>query len=453
MKKSLSLLLALSLVISMAGCSPESPVNVVENPAEVATTSRATVTESQTTTTSLAAEPVATTQPPVTQSAPATTDTPPANDKGKDGKFSDKIAAPSRTVSKADAFNYTTGVAFYDYDIFEFDNHLTRGAVSQHNLRAGSPLTVDYEAYYGINLTVVDTCKIKFTLYNHASSDHPVKSVYVINSAEATLPVDVTYDSPTIVNLKGLSEGLYAVCVEFDSITMYAHFYIASNGVFTCRVDKEDSVSAQDILKRKALVQNKLDEYNIRPDNSLDNSNIMYPQKDTSKSRCDTDLWIALSHEIIIDDNWSDEFKVFAIHEWIIENTSYDMWRLRNDASRAKKYNKWTGEYSLWDMRIGVCCDFANIMAIMLREHGIPTSSICNPEHMWSVVYLDGEWREIDATQVMPYETYTETGDDRTNIKSNYKYYGSIYMTSDIKTAGQDLWTMERIDTGKNIYK
>ena len=130
-------------------------------------------------------------------------------------------------------------------------------------------------------------------------------------------------------------------------------------------------------------------EQRITPENSLDNSDIVYPQWDSDKSRCDTDLWIDLSYELVGDHpDWSDEFKLFVFNEWMMSNIRYDWWRHENGQSRAAEYNDWTGTYSMWDLKVGVCCDFSNALIIMLREHGIPATSLETATHMWIAVRL-----------------------------------------------------------------
>ncbi len=52
----------------------------------------------------------------------------------------------------------------------------------------------------------------------------------------------------------------------------------------------------------------------------------------------------------------------------------------------------------------GICFDYAELLAVMLRSRGIPTKMLIGtvtPEnlyHSWNSVYLDGEWVWMDAT-------------------------------------------------------
>lgn len=440
MKKPITLILALTMTLTVTGCAEnensKSETTATTTATTTTTTAITTTTTQQTTTT------------PTTTTTVTITTKPTKNDLW----FDETIAVPSRTVSYDDVFTYDYGTVFKGYDVYEFDNDITVGAVALNNLQSDSPTVVDYEAYYGIKAWTEGEDYICFTVYNH-SKDHPISNAIVINSAGAVKQAAISYENGIYINTDGLDEGLYAFRVSFDTMDMYTYFYIADNGVFTCRVDKDRWVTADEIADRRALVQSVINDANIRPDNSLDNSDIVYPQWDSDRSRCDTDLWIDLSYELVGDHpDWSDEFKLFVFNEWMMNNIKYDEWRYRNGQSRAAEYNDWTGKYSMWDLRVGVCADFTNVMVIMLREHGIPATSLENNGHMWLAVYLDGEWREFDTMSMMPYYSYEPDASDCVNIGCDYGWYGFWTEDNDVIIAGEDIWTYNRAKYGYNVY-
>ncbi len=160
------------------------------------------------------------------------------------------------------------------------------------------------------------------------------------------------------------------------------------------------------------------------PEMGLDLSDIWYPTWDGEDHRNDTDLWIQLSHDLLDSHpEWSDEMKVWRLTDWMINNIKYDEWRYKNGHSRAMTYGVWDGTYSMWDLKVGVCCDFVNVMAIMLREHGVPVTSLNNDGHTWNLVYLDGMWHELDITSILPYQSYNFEADDCKNKKTDYTEY------------------------------
>lgn len=69
------------------------------------------------------------------------------------------------------------------------------------------------------------------------------------------------------------------------------------------------------------------------------------------------------------------------------------------------------------DEGMGICFDFAALMACMLRVQGIPTQLVIgdadNANHAWNNVLLDGQWTRYDATAEVTnsrFREYTEEG-------------------------------------------
>lgn len=56
------------------------------------------------------------------------------------------------------------------------------------------------------------------------------------------------------------------------------------------------------------------------------------------------------------------------------------------------------------DTRMGICFDYASLLACMLRVQGIPTQLVTgkkistNETHAWNKVYIDGNWYLLDPT-------------------------------------------------------
>lgn len=437
LKISMKKITAIFIVISMLICTGCSTTTIVNNEAQVTVTTEAQTEKNITTTTTSTTTKVTTTK---------------IDDRSTPDKFDKTVTVPARTLSRDDAFTYDHGTEFKGCCIYEFDDDITMGAVSLDNLKDYSSKILDFEAYYGIK-AYTKGFNIYFKAYNHSHKKHPISKSVCINSAGSNKAMNISYDKQTELNCSDLPQGLYAVRVTFDTMDMNLYFYVASNGVFTCRYMSANSYRPTQLTRRRDKVRSAIAEAGVKPENSLSNADIMYPQMDSATSRCDTDLWIKLSHDLVDGHNWSDEFKLFVFNEWIMKNIKYDMWRMNNGQSRAKEYNVWDGTYSMWDMRAGVCCDFANVLIIMLREHGIPATSLESDDHMWVAAYLDGDWREVDTTGMMPYKTYTLDASDCKNEKSDYNYYCFWYNNQPIKFVGADIWTYERIKTGKNVYK
>ena len=138
---------------------------------------------------------------------------------------------------------------------------------------------------------------------------------------------------------------------------------------------------------------------------------ITYPTSGTDGNCNHVQEWCDISDEIIIDDNWSDEAKVFAFVLYLSRNYAYDDWRVsyNNNKSRATLAGRWD-DASLWTLenRVGTCWDMANIMTIMCRHHGIPCTSVENNHHTVNAVWLRGEWVAIDVSSLLQHHCYTE---------------------------------------------
>ncbi|MBR4084201.1 MAG: transglutaminase domain-containing protein [Lachnospiraceae bacterium] len=350
--------------------------------------------------------------------------------------------------------NYMYGTEFYGHELYEFDDDLTRGSVSLVNLSRYSTNTLDYEAYYGIH-TYIENDDVYVKAYNH-STEHEIISSVIMSDMGDTKELPINYNDYIVIDRDELDYGLYNIIVEFDTNVVDLYIFVAENGVYTCRNTKHFSgvKHIDKVIERKEVLNNLFEKYGIEPEECLSVEEIYYPCLNEQGGRCDTQRWAQLSHELIVGNTqWSDEFKVFVYVEWMNNNIAYDKWRSNNGSSRAKYYNIWDGTYSMWDTKIGVCCDFSNVLVIMLREQGIPATTLENDGHMWVAVYLDGEWREFDPTTMLQYSTYEldkYSKDDFVKGLKDFTDYGT-FDCDKLFYIGEDLWTYDRIINGRII--
>ena len=105
-----------------------------------------------------------------------------------------------------------------------------------------------------------------------------------------------------------------------------------------------------------------------------------------------------IARELTIDKTKEEE-KVLAIYQYIVENFTYDLDKL--------KYIK--NDYvpdldEIVKANMGICYDYAALFSGMTRSIGIPTKLVMGYKydmesyHAWNEVYLDGEWIIIDTT-------------------------------------------------------
>jgi transglutaminase-like putative cysteine protease len=95
----------------------------------------------------------------------------------------------------------------------------------------------------------------------------------------------------------------------------------------------------------------------------------------------------------------TDQEKVEAIHQYIVENIVYDYEKANMVTSR---YNP--NVEDTMSSKKGICYDYSSVTAAMLRSLEIPTklvkgdSNATNVYHAWNEVLIDGEWVVVDTT-------------------------------------------------------
>ena len=90
-----------------------------------------------------------------------------------------------------------------------------------------------------------------------------------------------------------------------------------------------------------------------------------------------------------ITNDMSVEDKILKIHDYIINNTRYDVDKLNKDSYNAKG-PLFTGK--------AVCSGYSDLMAIFLTKFGIKNYKVASDSHVWNVIYLNDEWLHIDLT-------------------------------------------------------
>jgi len=97
-------------------------------------------------------------------------------------------------------------------------------------------------------------------------------------------------------------------------------------------------------------------------------------------------------NEIITNHITSDmslEDKILKIHDYIINNTKYDIEK-SNDYSYNAMGPLFKGS--------AVCSGYADLMAIFLSKFGVKNFKVASDTHVWNAVLINGEWLNIDLT-------------------------------------------------------
>lgn len=342
--------------------------------------------------------------------------------------------------TKSEEFvRYATGVKELSYNGFEpyLYDFRTRMSVGYSLHDTNNQLSV--EADYGL-IGRLDGSALNIKAYDHTDDDLYITEAFLEAldlscSLKEELPLDKNNTSVS-TDLNSDPNGLYRISAAFSNQTRVDLYYLINGDEYcfcqmTAASENASSYTGDNyrkipILRSRRENMNKLiDEWKITPENSLDVDIIKYPCRDYVYKgkliwRCETDKWASLSDELV-DPGWSDERKAYVICDWMSQNLAYDYYVSDVIKTDRSYYNHaFTGEYSVWATRCGVCRDFGQILAIMLRKQGIPAEVIANKTHIWNIVYLNGRWMEVDICATCAYDVKTADHTVREPNENNY---------------------------------
>ena len=102
----------------------------------------------------------------------------------------------------------------------------------------------------------------------------------------------------------------------------------------------------------------------------------------------------------IVQDDMTDSDKVKAAHDYIINRTVYDEKRSNEIKSGVVSDSIHTSNTAYGPLFIGkaICGGYTDAMALFLDKIGLPNFKIASENHIWNVVYIDGQWKHLDLT-------------------------------------------------------
>ena len=179
-----------------------------------------------------------------------------------------------------------------------------------------------------------------------------------------------------------------------------------------------------------------MEQYGMTMEHALYTENIHYPIVIMSPGeKNDVEPWITLSHELVEDD-WTDMRKVLAFYDYCFDNLMYDYWiaHKTDRHARWRYYRDYTGKYYISNTHIGVCEDFANVIAIMCRANNIPAFVSNTEAHAWEAIYIRdyNRWISMDISEDM----YWYVGSEDMNDIGNWsdKRYRTVDYVAHIPT-------------------
>ena len=114
----------------------------------------------------------------------------------------------------------------------------------------------------------------------------------------------------------------------------------------------------------------------------------------------DDEMIIILNYKVdeiikkVIKDTDTLEDKLRKIHNYIINNTTYDKDRSDKKIVKYKSDNA----YGVLLENYGLCGGYTDAMMLFLERFNIPNYKIATENHIWNYVKLDDNWLHIDLT-------------------------------------------------------
>ena len=256
------------------------------------------------------------------------------------------------------------------------------------------------------------------------------KKIYVENPNEYTIDYDFSYlektDNFIAQNKQQVLNILYTI---LNSGVNNAYFY--------CNYDScKDDVKYLTDPYRMININNFVHPYNNYQKitlsiNSFNKVTIeikkLYTTDDIDNINAKIDEIISQS----ITDEMTAKEKITVFHDYIIDNTVYDSEYLNsNSYDIDNPSNKAIGPLFFGK---ALCGGYTDAMAIFLNKLNIPNYRISSKNHVWNLVYLDGNWYHLDLTWDDP------VTENNTNIRLD----NFLLITTE---------QLEQLNTGYHVY-
>lgn len=111
--------------------------------------------------------------------------------------------------------------------------------------------------------------------------------------------------------------------------------------------------------------------------------------------------------EALVDDSWSDLDKILFVHDYIVENVSYDWSGFTTGDLEDAQFSLYG---ALIDKKV-VCEGYSKLFMVMMHRLGYESVLVVSDEkaHMWNMVKLNGSWYHVDCTHDDPIMSGADT--------------------------------------------
>lgn len=190
-----------------------------------------------------------------------------------------------------------------------------------------------------------------------------------------------------------------------------------------------------------SIINNYVHPYNSYNSISVNMNNFGRITVDITKLYSDNEISV-INNQVnsiynkIINPKMTNDQKIKAIHNYIINNSIYDKnWVNLPEENRKFKSNT---AYGPLIQKIGLCGGYTDAMELFLEKMNIKSYKISSENHIWNYIYINNTWKHLDLTWDDP---VTNTGK---NILQ-YDYYLIDTKTLENKKDNEHIYN-------KNLY-
>lgn len=178
---------------------------------------------------------------------------------------------------------------------------------------------------------------------------------------------------------------------------------------FFCPLEYETCLDdVQEIINDRVLVSNINNFVNVYNSynkisvniNNFGRVNIIIDKLYSNELISKIDSKINEIYNKLITDNMTDTEKIKTIHDYIINNTSYDEERSEEVKTNSDVSLKHSSNLAYGPLFTGkaICGGYSDTMALFLDKLGIKNYKISSDNHIWNLVYVNNEWKHLDLT-------------------------------------------------------
>ena len=255
-----------------------------------------------------------------------------------------------------------------------------------------------YIRYFILLTMIVTTVYFRNDSANYIlRKTNPIKKNLVITNNSYYSKNDLKYVSITddfnVDNKQDILNVFYTIL----NSGMNEYEFTCDKEYKNCLTDVESIISDNITL---ASINNLVHPYNSYENISVNISN--YGKIDIDIKKVYTDEEINYINNFIKDfinnnitSDMSDNDKIKIFHDYIINNTSFDIEEANN--TNGKKSISHTA-YGLILNHKAICGGYSDVMSIYLYLLDIPNYRISTNEHVWNLVKIDNRWLHLDLT-------------------------------------------------------